>query len=141
MEEAEALATNVAIMGTKMLAKGTLSSLQTEFGGAFHIRALRASGIDKEQAKSLIGIEFDNEALGYTDNHGQISFRVPLDKKMLGKIMKKMELLKGNAEFVDAPSSSKIATKVIDEYTINGPTLEEVFMNVARDNGHSSGVV
>ncbi|KAF4631693.1 hypothetical protein G7Y89_g6438 [Cudoniella acicularis] len=33
MEEAEALATNVAIMGTKMLAKGTLSSLQASYGG------------------------------------------------------------------------------------------------------------
>lgn len=141
MEEAEALATNVAIMGTKMLAKGTLSSLQTEFGGAFHLRAVRATGMDKNLARSLISIDFDNQAQGYVDNHGQISFRLPLDKKMLGRVMQKMEVLKGNVEFVTASRTSKRIDKVIEEYTINGPTLEEVFMNVARDTGHFSGVV
>ncbi|KUJ19510.1 P-loop containing nucleoside triphosphate hydrolase protein [Mollisia scopiformis] len=136
MEEAEALATNVAIMGTKMLATGTLSSLQTVYGGSFSVRAVRAGGIDRDQAMSLIKADFD-DIIGYIDSHGQISFRLPHNKRMLGKMMEKMEKLKGDVGDERAGSSGM---KVIDEYTITGPTLEEVFMNVAREAGHS-GIV
>lgn len=150
MEEAEALATNVAIMGTKMLAKGTLTSLQTEYGGAFSVRAVRADDVTREKLEMIVMDKFDGKVIGYTDSHGQISFRLPHDKKLLGTIMKSMESLKGKpVESEDeagadvgsaAAVAANFAQKFIEDYTITGPTLEEVFMNVAREAGHS-GVV
>lgn len=137
MEEAEALATNVAILGTEMLAKGTLSSLQMDYGGTFSVRAVRASGVGSCLAMTVIRFEFDDRTVGYTDSHGQISFRLPHEKRMLGKIMGTMEKLKGNVG--DERAASEIL-KVIGDYTITGPTLEKVFMNGAQEVGHS-GVV
>jgi hypothetical protein len=40
MEEAEALAINVTMMSTKMLATDTLSPLQEEHGGVYSVRAV-----------------------------------------------------------------------------------------------------
>lgn len=137
MEEAEALATNVAIMGSKMLARGTLSSLQKAYGGSYSVRAVRAAGIDRNQAMSLIRIALDNSTIEYTDHHGQISFKLPHKSNMLGRIMKRMERMKGNVEYETAKAK---AVKVIEEYTIAGATLEEVFMNVAREAGNFGAV-
>jgi ATP-binding cassette subfamily A (ABC1) protein 3 len=132
MEEAEALATNVAIMGTKMLAIGSLSLLQKEYGGKFSVRAVRAAGMDALRAKSLIEIEFANEIIGYTDIQGQINFRLSSTTTTFGKMMERMEKLKEQTMTKNP--------KVIEDYTISGPTLEEVFMNVARVAGQYSGV-
>ncbi|KAE8454159.1 hypothetical protein EG329_005084 [Mollisiaceae sp. DMI_Dod_QoI] len=150
MEEAEALATNVAIVGTKMLATGTLSSLQTEYGGAYNVRAVRAAGVERDLLEAIVKEKFEMKVSGYMDSHGQVSFRLPHDRKMLGKMMKIMEGLKGDdveksegdqvAGAVGGSSAVSESVKVIEDYTITGPTLEEVFMNVAREAGHS-GIV
>lgn len=44
------------------------------------------------KTRYLISIELENETHGYVDNHRQISFRLPLDKKLLGRIMQNMEV-------------------------------------------------
>jgi ATP-binding cassette subfamily A (ABC1) protein 3 len=153
MEEAEALATNVAIMGTKMLATGTLSSLQETYGGAYNIRAVRLpeSGLSAEEVEELVKEKFDGGVSNYFDSHGQISFHLPHEKKWLGSIMRIMEGLKGDViededegtvkagggGAVEGSSAAQERTnvRVLQDYTITGPTLEEVFMNVARELG------
>ena len=150
----KALATKVAIMGTKMLATGTLSSLQQRYGGAFVIRAVRAPNTDSATVEHEVKKRFEDVVKDYTDSHGQVTFSLPHVKSHLGSIMRTMEELKGEkmAEEVEEESdiglsgSSRVggASAVqakkdtlvyFSDYTINGPTLEEVFMNVARESG------
>lgn len=149
MEEAEALATKVAIMGTKMLATGTLSSLQETHGGFFTVRAVRIPGSSALAVEQLMKGIFNGQISSYEDSHGQISFYLPHDRRQLGSILKIMEELKGavvmeeaheggNAVGGSAGATGKI--RVLQDYTINGPTLEEVFMNVARESGVAVGV-
>jgi ATP-binding cassette subfamily A (ABC1) protein 3 len=154
MEEAEALATKVAIMGTTMLATGTLGTLQETYGGAYSVRAVRLPTVDSLTAESIIKQAFDNGVSGYADSHGQIIFQLPHDRKMLGAIMKVMEGLKGDAVMDEdedeegagnagnttsgsaAAGGSAVRNEgnvVLEHYTIAGPTLEEVFMNVAKE--------
>jgi ATP-binding cassette subfamily A (ABC1) protein 3 len=150
MEEAEALATNIAIMGTRMLATGTLSSLQETYGGAFSIRAVRVPEISAEDTEVLVKERFENMVSNYEDSHGQVSFNLPHDKKALGSIMKVMERLKGeviedeeNAGNTTGGSSVAVnegRVRVLQDYTVMGPTLEEVFMNIARESGITGGV-
>jgi ATP-binding cassette subfamily A (ABC1) protein 3 len=153
MEEAEALATNVAIMGTKMLATGTLSSLQETYGGAYNIRAVRASdsGLSAEEVEELVKEKFEGRVSNYFDSHGQISFHLPHEKKWLGSIMRIMEGLKGDVIEDEeeeegtvktggavggiSAAQERINVRILQDYTITGPTLEEVFMNVARESG------
>ena len=149
MEEAEALATNVAIMGTKMLATGTLASLQESHGGAFSIRAVRVSGTDAAEVETLVKEKFEGRVSNYSDSHGQMGFNLPHDKRALGSIMRVMEALKGDVIGENeedntvgggaAAGGSSVAkiqgVRVLQDYTITGPTLEEVFMNVARESG------
>lgn len=147
MEEAEALATKVAIMGTKMLATGTLDSLQQSHGGAFSIRAVRLRGTDASEVEILIKGKFEGRVSHYSDSHGQVGFNLPHDKRDLGHIMRIMEGLKGNfvgEDEEDTAGASSAAkdedVRILQDYTITGPTLEEVFMNVARASGVAGGV-
>jgi ATP-binding cassette subfamily A (ABC1) protein 3 len=149
MEEAEALATNVAIMGTKMLATGTLSSLQETYGGLFSIRAVRVSEISASEVEQIIKEKFGLAVSNYEDSHGQISFHLPHERRELGNIMKIMEELKGDLLEEQQEGASKAGGSashapgrlvILQDYTIDGPTLEEVFMNVARESGVSGCV-
>lgn len=149
MEEAEALATNVAIMGTRMLATGTLASLQESHGGAYSIRAVCEHGIDVAEVEETIKRSFDGMVSNYNESYGEISFNIPHDKSALGRIMRIMEGLKGHVveqatkNAVGGSSSgghNQGTRKLLSDYTITGPTLEEVFMNVARESGVSGGV-
>jgi ATP-binding cassette subfamily A (ABC1) protein 3 len=162
MEEAEALATNVAIMGTKMLATGSLPSLQETYGGAYSVRAVRTVESSRDEVEGIIKEKFEGAVTNYFDSHGQVQFNLPHERSRLGSIMGVMEGLKGDViEQADeeeeaapgttvggsaaggslAPANTgKGAVRVLTDYTVTGPTLEEVFMNVARENGTASGV-
>ena len=161
MEEAEALATNVAIMGTKMLATGTLASLQESHGGAYSVRAVRVPELSSAEVESIVKERFGGMVKGYTDAHRQVGWQLPHDKRALGSIMRVMEELMGDVIVEDdededeagqgqgtgaggaaaGGSSTVVASrKVIQAYTVTGPTLEEVFMNVAREAGQAGGV-
>lgn len=148
MEEAEALATNVAIMGTKMLATGTLSSLQESHGGAYGVRAVRGHGTNAAEVEATVKQRFEGNVQNYYDSHGQISFNLPHDRQALGSIMRVMEGLKGQAVVEETDDQGSAAAggssaqqvkkgevELLTDYTITGPTLEEVFMNVARESG------
>ena len=142
MEEAEALATNVAIMGTRMLATGTLGSLQETYGGLFSVRAVRVLESDTKEVERVVKEKFEDRVSNYEDSHGQVSFNLPHEKRALGAILKVLEGLKGDevAEEGEGAVGGSSAVRgqgkrVLQDYTINGPTLEEVFMNVARETG------
>ncbi|TVY21042.1 ABC transporter A family member 2 [Lachnellula arida] len=139
IEEAEALATNVAIMGTRMLATGTLASLQERHGGAYSVRAVRAPGADARVVRRV-----GERVAGYVDGHGHglVSFNLPRERRALGAVMRVMEGLKGDGDVVEeggrvggSAGVGRETERSIRDYTIQGPTLEEVFMNVARENG------
>ncbi|KAG9237013.1 ABC transporter-like protein [Amylocarpus encephaloides] len=136
MEEAEALATGVAIMGTRMLATGTLASLQESHGGAYMIRAVRALDTNPEEVEEVVKQSFEGRVGNYLDGHGQVSFNVPHERARLGAIMAMMEELRGEP----VRGKGRGVGRVFSGYVVNGPTLEEVFMNVARDAGAVRGV-
>ncbi|KAK2754389.1 hypothetical protein FQN54_007033 [Arachnomyces sp. PD_36] len=151
MEEAEALATDVAIMGTRMLAKGTLNSLQDEHGGLYSVRAVRTPESSAAEVQAMVRELFGGQVVNYADRHGQVSFNLPHDKAALGRILRVMEELKGDPvtdgfnNGAGAGGSAGARThgdylRVFQDYTINGPTLEEVFMNVAKERGVRGGV-
>ena len=150
MEEAEALATDVAIMGTRMLAKGTLGGLQDRYGGMFSVRAVRAQDVSAVEVQRLVGECFGTGVSAYFDVNGQVGFGLPHEKERLGAIMRSMEGLMGvTVEEDDEEEGARVGgsaamrsgpRKVIEDYTVTGPTLEEVFMNVAREAGTAGGV-
>jgi ATP-binding cassette subfamily A (ABC1) protein 3 len=142
MEEAEALATKVAIMGTRMLATGTLSTLQEQHGGLYSVRAIRTPETISSDVEGKVRECFKGTVLNYQDKLRQIRFNLPQESSSLGKILKTMERLRGNDVQEDhqgglgAGGGSSVITGlgVIGDYTVNRPTLEEVFMNVARES-------
>jgi ATP-binding cassette, subfamily A (ABC1), member 3 len=152
MEEAEALATNVAIMGTRMLAKGSLTSLQDSYGGKYSVKCVRVDVVSKEEVERTVRDAFGEAVSGYFDVNGQVGFGLPHEREKLGEIMRIMEGLKGivvgeeergEREHSGAGSAAQVnrgPKKVIEDYTVTGPTLEEVFMNVAREAGTAGGV-
>ena len=144
MEEAESLATNVAIMGTRMLATGTLSSLQETYGALFTIRAIRVPDISAEEVEEITKENFGNQITHYEDRHGQIFFNLPHNRADLGRILKTMEFLKGDAieeTGGNAGGGSSNQVKVLQAYTVTPPSLEEVFMQVAKEAGANVGGV
>lgn len=147
MEEAEALATNVAIMGTRMLATGTLSALQEQYGAMYSIRAVRVPNIPGEEVERLVRESFGSNVLNYEDRHGQVNFNLPHDRAALGSILRNMERLKGHtieeigvAMGANSSSNAISEMRVLEDYTLTPPTLEEVFMQVARGAGGVAGV-
>lgn len=69
MEEAEALASEVAIMGTRMLATGTLAQLQERYGGLYSVRAVRIAGVSAGEAEEAV-----KEAVGGGEGGGVSGF-------------------------------------------------------------------
>jgi ABC-type multidrug transport system ATPase subunit len=142
MEEAESLATNVAIMGTRMLATGTLTSLQEQYGALYTIRAIRVPGMTESDAQEIVKYLFENRVVDYQDRHGQVIFNLPHNRSNLGKILKTMEALKG--ERIEANGAAEAGRssddiKVFLDYTLTPPTLEEVFMQVSKEAGNNVG--
>lgn len=139
MEEAEALASKVAIISTRMLAAGSLSGLQETYGDLFKIRALRLDTVDKyvteTEVRTVLG-QWNIEIVNYWDAGGLVQFHTTFDRTALGKTMVGMECLTGNhsiASTVSVTGSSMRSCKtVLKAYNLTGPTMEEVFMNVLR---------
>lgn len=139
MEEAEALASKVAIVSTRMLAAGSLSSLQEMYGDLYKIRALRLDTVNKYVAETEVraGLgQLGIEIVNYWDANGLVQFNTTFDRTALGRIMVGMECLVGNHSIISTVSgigsSSQSYKTVLKAYNLTGPTMEEVFMNVVR---------
>ncbi|PLB48647.1 hypothetical protein P170DRAFT_318057, partial [Aspergillus steynii IBT 23096] len=144
MEEAESLASSVAILRTRLLVSGSLNSLGDAYGGAFRLRGVRCGGVGTELAKDAVRRTFSKAGLHvmeYVDMNGLIQFFVKYEKRNLGQIMLIMERLKGGTEMMGGhagegsagSASPEKGMKVFEEYTLIEPTLEEVFMNVVKE--------
>ncbi|EPS35772.1 hypothetical protein H072_10711 [Dactylellina haptotyla CBS 200.50] len=119
MEEVEALATSVSIIAMRLLASGTTSSLRDQYGGFWHVRAI----VDQSQASMIeryIRNVFGNSVEEYATQGSSGQIRFALKKGGRGvtfaSAMKEMEKFKGDGAIL--------------EYSINGTTLQEVFLNV-----------
>ncbi|KAK6343880.1 hypothetical protein TWF696_007534 [Orbilia brochopaga] len=118
MEEVEALATSVSIIAVRLLASGTTNSLREEYGGYWHVRAVVPEGgssIERD-VRALFGDSVEN----FVTHGGSGQVRFGLQKGGEGltfaRAMKAMEGLKSEGKVV--------------EYSMNGTTLQEVFLNV-----------
>ncbi|KAF3176635.1 hypothetical protein TWF106_005125 [Orbilia oligospora] len=121
MEEVEALATSVSIIAVKLLASGTTSGLRDQYGGFWHVRAVvkpETSGEAEKGVKSAFGSSL--EELVVHGGNAQIRFGVKKSGGAEGwnfmKVMREMEAMKKDGRIM--------------EYSLNGTTLQEVFLNV-----------
>ncbi|KAJ5587579.1 uncharacterized protein N7459_003344 [Penicillium hispanicum] len=147
MEEAEALASKVAIMRTSVLVSGSLQTLNDAYGGAFRLRGARCADVSADLVRDRVFAVFANLGLTvmrYGDTKGIVQFFIKYEKSDLGKILSAMEFLKGGEaekhESRDSEGASGSAgairegeMKVFEDYTLIEPTLEEVFMNVVKE--------
>ncbi|RVD80226.1 uncharacterized protein DFL_008128 [Arthrobotrys flagrans] len=121
MEEVEALATSVSIIAVRLLASGTTSGLRDQYGGFWHVRVVvkpENSGEVEKGVKSVFGSSL--EELVVHGGNLQIRFGVKKSGGAEGwsfmKVMREMEGMKRDGRIV--------------EYSLNGTTLQEVFLNV-----------
>ncbi|KAE8392439.1 hypothetical protein BDV23DRAFT_181593 [Aspergillus alliaceus] len=144
MEEAEALASNVAIMRTKLLASGTLISLNETYGGAYRLRGARCTTVGSDTARAAVRKVFAQlglHAMNYADMNGIVQFFIKYDRRYLGRILYAMEEMKvgnisggsestGDVGLATSSSENGGQAKIFEDYTLTEPTLEELFMNV-----------
>lgn len=76
MEETEALATKVSIVGRKMLASDTVTSLREKYGGCFRVRASYEPG-SEIIVERLLFVEFGLQMKGLKMGFGEVSFELP----------------------------------------------------------------
>ncbi|KAF7590088.1 hypothetical protein BBP40_003290 [Aspergillus hancockii] len=117
MEEAEALASNVAIMRTKLLVSGTLSPLIDTYGGAYRLRGVRCATVSSDIAKSVVGKIF-----AYMDLHAM---------NYVGCILSAMEALKVCSG--SGRTEAAMQAKVVEDYTLTELVLEELSMNAVTE--------
>ncbi|KAG4433383.1 hypothetical protein IFR05_011143 [Cadophora sp. M221] len=152
MEEVSALASRVAIIGTKMLATGTLPELRDRYGGSYRVRATYSTSqcTCESDIRVLLNRTFLNEIRNLKMGFGEASFEVPFVRGRLGGIMRKMEGLMGvknggrgidmeGSEWSGGPEGDGVMGGVarrdsrrmlLRDYTVVEPSMDEVFMNV-----------
>ncbi|ESZ92100.1 putative ABC transporter A family member 4 [Sclerotinia borealis F-4128] len=91
MEEVQALASRVAIIGTKTLASGTLPELQNRYGGSYQVRAKYASGTVESDIRILLERTFGESLRNLKIGYVEANFELRHVTRNLGKIMQKME--------------------------------------------------
>lgn len=134
MEEVEALATKVAIVKRKLLAEGTITSLKEKHGGTYHIRATYDDGAE-EDVKRVVTNAFGGAARGMKCSFGEVRFQVALDTPM-GKMMQIMESL----VVLNLLTGDGIERKLLKQYTIAEPAMDDVFLNVCEANEEPAAV-
>lgn len=138
MEEAEALASKATIVSTRMLATGTLSSLQEQYGGFYKIRAVRTDRGVQTTAETQVRVVLRRWGIGvenYWDSNGLVQFNIAYHKDKLGRIMVGMEHLTGNNDIISDPATRSPLQEhraIFSTYDITGHTMEDVIMNVVR---------
>jgi ATP-binding cassette subfamily A (ABC1) protein 3 len=103
MEEAEALASKAVIVSTRMLAIGSLSSLQELHGGLYKIRAVRSESAIKSVAETQVRVTLGQQGIevqDYWDSNGLVQFNVVYDRTTLGRIMVAMARLVGHSDII-----------------------------------------
>ncbi|KAK6508915.1 hypothetical protein TWF481_003683 [Arthrobotrys musiformis] len=130
MEEVEALATTVSIIAVRLLASGTTSGLRDQYGGSWHVRVV-VKPENAVEAEKGIKAAFGSGVEDLVVHGGNAQIRFGVNKKSGGadgwsfmKVMREMEVMKGDGRIV--------------EYSLNGTTLQEVFLNVCSHDQEKS---
>ncbi|KAK6535913.1 hypothetical protein TWF281_000163 [Arthrobotrys megalospora] len=119
MEEVEALATSVSIIAVRLLASGTTSGLRDQYGGFWHVRAVvkpELAGEAERGIKSAFGSSLEEFVVHGGSAQVRFGVKKSADGWTFTKVMKEMEAMKKDGRIV--------------EYSLNGTTLQEVFLNV-----------
>ncbi|KAF7883671.1 uncharacterized protein EAF02_005591 [Botrytis sinoallii] len=138
MEETEALATKVAIVDKKMLASGTTSQLRSRFGGFYRVRASYEVGRETELETALRGM-FGTQVRNLKCAFGEVEFELPYERKIIGRIMLSMETLMVDKEGLAGIERTMVGhdtrnvSKVLRDYTILEPSMDDVFLNVCNE--------
>lgn len=131
MEEADELATSVAIMSGRILATGTSQELRKRYSNFYnvHLALATAPGSTRDEMQAVEAwvthvfpeAVFDGVSLG-----GQVRFTMPAerqDRRGKSTILRLMETLEGNKERLG-----------LAHYTVGMGTLETVFLNIMKQN-------
>ena len=150
MEEADALATRAAIVSRRLLAIGTTQVLRQKYSNLYHVqlvlRSAPSSSPEEMQAveqwirKQFNGVTFEGENLG-----GQIKFMIQNNpvtttadienspKTTIQPALKETDNRSIIAQLIESLETNKEILGLTD-FSIGAPTLEQVFLNVVKDN-------
>ncbi|KAH0602121.1 hypothetical protein MHUMG1_01000 [Metarhizium humberi] len=133
MEEADALCTRTVIMARRILAIGTTQALRQRYNNEYFVNLVLGSAPKSTAAemgqvtewvrRTAPDARFEREVLG-----GQVRFTLPTAVNNAGST--------GGlpiARLMEALEQSKRALG-IEHYSVSGPTLEDVFLSVVREN-------
>lgn len=133
MEEADALCTRTVIMARRILAIGTTQALRQRYNNEYFVNlvlgsAPKSTAAEMRQVTEWVrrtapDARFEREVLG-----GQVRFTLPTAVNNGGGT--------GGlpiARLMEALEQSKRALG-IEHYSVSGPTLEDVFLSVVREN-------
>ena len=130
MEEADALATRAAIISRRLLAVGTTKELRDRYAHVHYVSILLSSAPASTQEEmthlrdwilgTVPGAKMERDIMG-----GQIRFTIPgaVENQRNNPVASLIDMLEREKE-----------RKGIEYYSIGGATLENVFLNVVRDN-------
>jgi ATP-binding cassette, subfamily A (ABC1), member 3 len=147
MEEADVLATRVAIISKRMLALGTTDYLRRKYGHVYHIHIVLKSAptstreemeaVEQWIEHSFSGVSSDP----YGNYHGQIRFSIPASQRddvrdtvdCITPINEGGRKRGGIGALFALLEGSKDDLK-LQSYSIRATTMDEVFLRVIRDN-------
>ncbi|KAF2861198.1 putative ABC transporter [Piedraia hortae CBS 480.64] len=130
MEEADALASRVGILSTRMLATGTIDSLRRKWNDMFqihlvHKNAPRTSEADMLRMKAFATTEFSGSVLEKRSFHGQLRFSIPRnsgekDGEGISHVFGVLESWKDRLG--------------VEYYSVAQSTLDQVFLRIVGDH-------
>ncbi len=159
MEEAAALATRAAIISRRILTVGTIGFLCKKYGNAYHVHMVLKSAPtstrqEMENVESWVLETFSGARLDPFGNyHGQIKFSIPVKAEHEGDNG-------DNSNDINSPSGVDAITQAarapqraknvvaelfyslekhkeeigLEHYSVGATTLDDVFLNVVREN-------
>jgi ATP-binding cassette subfamily A (ABC1) protein 3 len=147
MEEADVLATRVAIISKRILALGTTDYLRQKYGNVYHVHIVLKSvptssreemeTVEQWIERSFSGVCFDP----YGNYHGQIKFSVPIlhgdatqqTEDSITEIGEASWKKSGVGALLSFLEVSREAMG-LQSYSVRATTMDEVFLRVIRDN-------
>lgn len=148
MEEADVLATRVAIISKRILALGTTDYLRQKYGNVYHVHLVLKSApastkeemetVEKWVDRSSSSVSFDP----YGNYHGQIKFSVPAvrggeniqgTEDYITRVDEIPQKQSGIGALFSLLEGSKEAMR-LQSYSVRATTMDEVFLRVIKDN-------
>jgi hypothetical protein len=160
MEEADAIATRVAIISSRLLSVGTTQFLRQKYGNMYHIHLIlksapRSTHDEIQAVEKWIRQQFFGACLYPLGNyHGQVRFSIPanssLEDDQYHDHTESTEKAEDRITIMVQPETNIVRTLFtlletnkdtmgISDYSIAATTLDEVFLNILCENNASQG--